>query len=799
MLTIRLWKTLSVGVMAAASLTYAPDASAKTLGFVLTKWHHAGEFSPQAKIECPGGLTPGLRENFRAVFKTKEAQQAQIDKFAGIEMRARGPNGESETYSPELIEDPLPFHEAQGKTSPGFNLDGTADGRATKLTCKHKKLTSPEGEAGVDNQMYRAMGCIKGMRPDGVSDGLANSELISRLFNRWVIEVAGVDDEANDDHVDVTIGHGLDKIVQDASGKFIPGLTQRIDDETPAYLFHTTGKIVNHVLITDPIPNFEVGLEFGPNEHSVLPFLSARLQVKLGADNTTGVLGGYQDVERYYRNWAKSTGHHSIIADASAPSFYRALYRNADGYKNPETGECSAISGVYDLDLTRAFILHASEMNAGSDRAKNNAVSAAVDAAPSVPVAVKNEARPVGITVQATDDGVVYADKNGKTIYTAAFDQRRNESKCTNDVRTHGMSVGGDIFPFPNQDHRPTCLSQHPIVAADGGKPVGAWTILDRQDGLKQWVYDGKPLYTSIKDVHPGEANAVLDLSGGGKNGDPTFQPLRVTAILPPEVRIEPVGDARVLVSSKERRTLYSFAGDPRGQSKCDNECLLTWEPLIASQIAKDIGGWTVIRRSDSTLQWAFNGKPLYTYKDDVFPGDYKGNHLAGWQVILANPLPATPDVVKVATTLVGPRYVTRDGMTLYRLSCVEQGGFTACDTPETRSLWWVAPCGGSEAKCADIYRPLFADENSKPAGTLWSVVTLREPWSPIRAAEGETGRKVWAFRGKPVFTYKYDRPGLIEGEDFGILVHMKWTSIEADGYDINASKKPAELRSAAR
>ena len=793
---IRLWKTLSVGVVAAASLTYSQAASAKTLGFVLTKWHHAGEYSPQAKVECPGGLTPGLRENFRAAFKTKEAQQAQIDKFAGIEMRARGPNGESETYSPEMIEDPLPFHEAQGKTSRGFNLDGTADGHATNLTCKHKKLASPDGGDSIDNQMYRAMGCIQGMRPDGVSDGLANSELLSRIFNRWVIEVAGVDDEMNDDQVDVTIGHGLDKLAQDSSGKFVPGLTQRLDEDMPGYLFHAAGKIVNGVLVTDPIPNFELGLEFGPNEHSVLPFLSARLQVKLGADNTTGVIGGYQDVDRYYRNWAKSTGHHSIIANASAPSFYRALYRNADGYKDPNTGECTAISGAYDIELTRAFILRSSAAPA-NDGAKNEGVSAA--RTETVPVTVKNEARPPNITIQTTDDGVVYADKNGMTIYTAAFDQRRNESKCTNAVRTHGLSVGGDAFPFPNQDHRPTCLSQHPIVAADGGSPVGAWTIINRPDGLKQWAYDGKPLYTSIKDVHPGEANAVLDLSGGGKNGDPAFQPLRVTPILPPEVRIEPVGDARVLVSSRDRRTLYSWANDPRGQSKCDNDCLLTWQPLIASEIAKDIGGWTVIKRSDSTRQWAFNGKPLYTYKDDVFPGDYNGNRFAGWDVMLANPLPAVPDVVKVANTLVGPRYVTRDGMTLYRLSCVEQGGLTACDTPETRSLWWVAPCGGSEAKCADIYRPLFADENAKPVGTLWSIVTIREPWSPIRSAEGEQGRKVWAFRGKPVFTYKYDRPGLIEGEDFGILVHMKWTSIEADGHDINASKKPTETRSAAR
>jgi predicted lipoprotein with Yx(FWY)xxD motif len=44
-----------------------------------------------------------------------------------------------------------------------------------------------------------------------------------------------------------------------------------------------------------------------------------------------------------------------------------------------------------------------------------------------------------------------------------------------------------------------------PFMAAADAKPEGEWTIVERTDGMKMWAYDGKPLYTFIKDTKPGE------------------------------------------------------------------------------------------------------------------------------------------------------------------------------------------------------------------------------------------------------------------------------------------------------
>lgn len=44
-----------------------------------------------------------------------------------------------------------------------------------------------------------------------------------------------------------------------------------------------------------------------------------------------------------------------------------------------------------------------------------------------------------------------------------------------------------------------------PALAADDAKAMGPWTIVTRDDGLKQWAYKGKPVYAFVKDGKPGD------------------------------------------------------------------------------------------------------------------------------------------------------------------------------------------------------------------------------------------------------------------------------------------------------
>lgn len=60
------------------------------------------------------------------------------------------------------------------------------------------------------------------------------------------------------------------------------------------------------------------------------------------------------------------------------------------------------------------------------------------------------------------------------------------------DVPGSGKSACGD-----------TCTGARPplTVVEDDAKPVGRWTIIQREDGRRQWAYKGRPIYLRFHDV----------------------------------------------------------------------------------------------------------------------------------------------------------------------------------------------------------------------------------------------------------------------------------------------------------
>jgi predicted lipoprotein with Yx(FWY)xxD motif len=72
--------------------------------------------------------------------------------------------------------------------------------------------------------------------------------------------------------------------------------------------------------------------------------------------------------------------------------------------------------------------------------------------------------------------------------------------------------------------------------------------------------------------------------------------------------------------------TLYTFDRDSAGKSACNGPCATNWPPLAAGAEAKASGDWTVVNRDDGTKQWAYKGKPLYTWTKDAKPGDMTGD-----------------------------------------------------------------------------------------------------------------------------------------------------------------------------
>lgn len=78
--------------------------------------------------------------------------------------------------------------------------------------------------------------------------------------------------------------------------------------------------------------------------------------------------------------------------------------------------------------------------------------------------------------------------------------------------------------------------------------------------------------------------------------------------------------------------TLYVFDKDPADASKsmCNGPCATNWPPLAADKAAVASGDWKPIARDDGSMQWAYKGKPLYTWTKDQKPGDRSGDGVNG-------------------------------------------------------------------------------------------------------------------------------------------------------------------------
>jgi hypothetical protein len=348
------WRLLAaLGLTATIGPAYAAEGP-KTIGLVLSTWHFYVNPASDIKQDCPDGLQVTDHAEFNAQYPTQEDRDRQFK--LGMHYLNRGPNGENVTYSPWAVKDPIPARYLQGHAGYGMNLDGTEDGHETAKTCHHEKLASPEGERGVDNQMYRVLGCIRGYRTGGFQDLGMTQDLRNYPANRVLIEVTGVDDEKNDDHVEVTFLRGRNGLPEDNAKNVIPWHTQVIDDRAPEVVQHATGRIVNGVLETDPVELRLPMIELHSPFYVVLS--NMRMRLNLSDTGAKGMITGYQDIDGFYRYFAKTTGIVDHLAEFNTAAVYNGLRLLADGDKDPQTGQCRSISTVYYLEAARVFIVH---------------------------------------------------------------------------------------------------------------------------------------------------------------------------------------------------------------------------------------------------------------------------------------------------------------------------------------------------------------------------------------------------------------------------------------------------------
>ncbi|MBR1163498.1 hypothetical protein [Bradyrhizobium elkanii] len=112
---------------------------------------------------------------------------------------------------------------------------------------------------------------------------------------------------------------------------------------------------------------------------------------------------------------------------------------------------------------------------------------------------------------------------------------------------------------------------------------------------------------------------------------------LATAAFAAPPTKTGTSAKGSVLTDAKGM-TLYTFDKDSEGKSACNGPCATNWPVLKADASDKAEGGYTIISRDDGSKQWAYKGKPLYTFAKDQKAGDITGDGFLNGAWHLAQP-----------------------------------------------------------------------------------------------------------------------------------------------------------------
>ena len=308
--------------------------------------------------DCLDGPARAAKELERASVPAAERKRLLLpESLKELEQKAfHTPDGRDLCAVPDYPRPPM--HTAQGKISYGLDLDGTKDGGATDTTCAHQKFQGADGGL-VDNQTYRLIGCLSNYRgppgENGYLESLRNSGLKDG-GTTILFEIMGVKDAKNDSDVQVGIYNGASPMVVDPSGaKMLPyaSLTMPPDKRYQAVAH---GRIADGVLTTDPT-DVHLHYDFGGYQREY-HIKGARLRLKLAEDGSAkGLLAGYLDMADVdMTQGTKQAAAEMVKYDC--PSLIQAIHRLADGYKDPKTGQCTALSTAFQIEAIPAFVIH---------------------------------------------------------------------------------------------------------------------------------------------------------------------------------------------------------------------------------------------------------------------------------------------------------------------------------------------------------------------------------------------------------------------------------------------------------
>ena len=290
---------------------------------------------------------------------------------------------------------------------------------------------------------------------------------------------------------------------------------------------------------------------------------------------------------------------------------------------------------------------------------------------------------------------------------------------------------------------------------------------------------------------------SILLFSAAAIFAVPAYAASFTTAATPLGVTFQPIGRAQgygmqrmdaspaprpeVTYANEMGLTLYTSDKDEVGKSNCTADCAATWRPLVPVARAKAIPGWTIVSHPSGVKQWAHEGKPLYTHKDDKEGGDVMG---------VGAPTETDPGIGGFAGAGSGALNVKLpDGWKVHKLTTASKSalnvqspfGFDVKEVADAAAVVLVDARSGVHQKVLYAYDgdinndkrtcdkaatecpgfvPVSAPELARASAPDWAVVNRKD------------GIRQWSYKGKPLYTYEGDR---ITGDVHGANADKRW------------------------
>jgi hypothetical protein len=341
--------------------TVAAAASEQVRGFVFTQW--AYDIPKENPGDCPKGMNitdeEFFSEEYSAVRDEVKRRYEAGDKDGALKLLPA-----DACQDPNVMHDPG-FLLMEGPASvTGLDLDGVSSAVASGGQCPHEDFTGKNGEPGIDYQYYRLMGCVKGMRPDGLYDRLfdTNNTILENGY-ATLLELKLLSGTPTNGRVEARLFTSAGPVTKDANGKVVPDMSQLVHEDP---MFHSApfpGEIKDGVLTAGPV---DAKLKFKVQAiDNYYYFRDIRIRAEVLPDGgIKGILAGYWDSKNIFdfmtqvyigplhlgRSAANNLGY-------QCAGLYHAIPRVADGNFDPATGQCTSVSTVIKFAAVPAFVI----------------------------------------------------------------------------------------------------------------------------------------------------------------------------------------------------------------------------------------------------------------------------------------------------------------------------------------------------------------------------------------------------------------------------------------------------------